>query len=95
MVTLTFVGMDLNPAGALLPGCVYCTVDITKAKLGSHAVSRGWSCWALACPLPTSHRCSPTPSQVTRLTEAEVVRAGWPSVSHLVWLVGFHLAHQR
>ena len=45
-------GLDLNPAGALLPGCVYCTVNITKAKLGSHAVSRGWSCWALGCPLP-------------------------------------------
>ena len=72
-------GLDLNPEGALLPGCVFCTVYITKAKLGSHAVSRGWSCWALGCPLPHLPQMLPPPTQVTRLIEAEVVRAGWPS----------------
>lgn len=88
-------GLDLNPEGAPLPGCVYCTVCITKAKLGSHAVSRGWSCWALGCPLHLPQMLSPPPPRLHGLRS----RGGqsWLALTaaQLVWLVGFPLAHQR
>ena len=89
-------GLDLNPEGALLPGCVFCTVYITKAKLGSHAVSRGWSCWALGCPLPhLPQMLSPPHPGYTAYRS----RGGqsWLALTaaQRVWLVGFPLAHQR
>lgn len=89
-------GLDLNPEGALLPGCVYCTDYITKAKLGSHAVSRGWSCWTLGCPSPTSHRCSPHPLPGHTAYRSRGGQS-WLALTaaQLVWLVGFPLARQR
>lgn len=89
-------GLDLNPAGALLPGCVYCTVNITKAKLGVMLSPGAGAAGPWGAPSPTSHRCSPHPLPGYTAYRSRGGQS-WLAltVAQLVWLVGFHLAHQR